>query len=555
MYGEVPLSPVVFAACDSKYFIEHGPAFIYSAADVGLDQHLHIINPSNEALSLAGILAATTTSRTTYTFEDRDFNGWTLDAERTYYACARFLVLPTILKYAERVLVLDIDGMMMNRIEFPDTSCGYFPRDPLPGTTGWEAEGTRVAAGAVYFDKSAINIAGSVADHIRGSQMVWFADQVALSTVFRQVPAEKITKFDGKFMDWEFTEGTSIWTGKGPRKYENPVYLKQKETYKLRIESVGSVLLKPRLDIPFKKFGIEKRNPYPLPPIRQHWENFTNSAAINENHDLTIEMPRWTFNSTIEEYFPTATRFLVPHVEKHNWGGGENTQFYMQTVFPWLFTVDPKGWGGGAAFVDTFDPNGLYSDKPFDDMRELTSGKSKFPQPENTTFEHCGDFIFIPLQLPHDETILHHSDISVSEFVEAICQWADTFPDAPTAVFKGHPVNLAAMLPLKEIISKYTNVKYITDYSIHDLIPKAKATYLINSGVGQEAMLHDATVVGFGRSEYEGAIIKGNIDSLDAAWHCVNTIDQIHMKTVYRRWFDWYLNDITHDSRCANPYN
>lgn len=547
MYGEVPLSPVVFAACDSKYFIEHGPAFIYSAADVGLCQHLHIINPSNEALALAGILQATSSSRTTYTFEDRDFTGWSVDAERTYYACARFLVLPTILRYAGKVLVLDIDGMIMAPIEFPKTPCGYFPREPLPGTTGWEAEGTRVAAGAVYLDSSVAAVATAVADYIKGSEMKWFADQVALSMVFRDVADEHVTKFDGKFMDWEFTEGTSIWTGKGPRKYENPVYLEQKATYTLRIENVNRVLLKPRLDIPFKKFGLEKRTPNPLPPIREHWENFTNHLAANGNVDLTIEMPRWTFNSSIEDYFAEGTKFLVPHVEKHNWGGGDNTKFYMQTVFPWLFTIDHQGWGGGAAFVDTFDPSVDYTDDAFNHMRKITNGTSKFPQPENTTFEIDGDFIFIPLQLPHDETIMYHSDISVAEFVEAVCQWADASPDAPTAVFKGHPVNLAAMLPLREIISKYSNVKYITEYSIHDLIPKAKATYLINSGVGQEAMLHDAIVVGFGRSEYEGAIINGGIDDLDDAWNMVKRINQNHMKNIYRAWYDWYLNDVTYD--------
>ena len=555
MYGEVPINPVVFAACDSKYFLEHGQAFVYSVTDNNFCCHVHIINPSEEALALAGIIRATSKTRTTYTFEDKDFKDWPADAVRTYYACSRFLVLPTILRYAGKVMVLDIDCMVMKPFAFPSTPCGYFPRDPLPGTTGWEAEGTRVAAGAVYLDSTAMNVATHVAEYIKTSEMKWFADQVALSVIFRKVPDNHITKFDGQFMDWEFIEGTAIWTGKGPRKYNNPKYVSKKESYKLRIGNVNNVLLKPRLDIPFKKFGLEVRNADPLPEIRQHWENFANSVSENDILDLTIEMPRWTFNSSIENYFPEGTKFLVPHVEKHNWGGGDNTKFYMQCAFPWLFTVDPKGWGGGASFVDEFDPSIFRNYAAFDQHRELTKNTSKFAQPTNTSFDIDDDFIFIPLQLPHDETILYHSPVSVEEFVEAVCKWAEKTPDAPVAVFKGHPVNRAAMLPLKDIISKYDNVRYVTDYSIHDLIPKAKATYVINSGVGQEAMLHDATVVGFGRSEYEGAIIKGNIDSLDTAWHCVNTIDQIHMKTVYRRWFDWYLNDITHDSRCANPYN
>jgi len=32
-------------------------------------------------------------------------------------------------------------------------------------------------------------------------------------------------------MDWEFVEGTTIWTGKGPRKYDNPTYVGKKNEF------------------------------------------------------------------------------------------------------------------------------------------------------------------------------------------------------------------------------------------------------------------------------------------------------------------------------------
>ena len=37
--------------------------------------------------------------------------------------------------------------------------------------------------------------------------------------------------FGPEFMDWEFIENTTIWTGKGPRKYDNPVYVGKKEEF------------------------------------------------------------------------------------------------------------------------------------------------------------------------------------------------------------------------------------------------------------------------------------------------------------------------------------
>ena len=49
--------------------------------------------------------------------------------------------------------------------------------------------------------------------------------------VFARVDDKDITKFDGNFMDWEFLEGTIIWTGKGPRKYENKTYLEAKKKF------------------------------------------------------------------------------------------------------------------------------------------------------------------------------------------------------------------------------------------------------------------------------------------------------------------------------------
>ncbi|MBT7350586.1 hypothetical protein HN803_07445, partial [candidate division WWE3 bacterium] len=71
MYGELPTSPVVMAACDSAYFIEHGPAFVYSADDANQDVHMHVVNPTDEVLALAGVLSATTKmARLTMSFND-----------------------------------------------------------------------------------------------------------------------------------------------------------------------------------------------------------------------------------------------------------------------------------------------------------------------------------------------------------------------------------------------------------------------------------------------------------------------------------------------------
>ena len=48
------------------------------------------------------------------------------------------------------------------------------------------------------------------------------------------VSVEDVVVFNGNFMDWEFREGTVIWTGKGRKKYDDPTYLNAKRMMALK---------------------------------------------------------------------------------------------------------------------------------------------------------------------------------------------------------------------------------------------------------------------------------------------------------------------------------
>ena len=548
MYGELPKTDVVFAACDSKYFLEHGQAFIYSANDVGKDTHVHIVNPTDDALSLAVLLNATTEVNTTFTFNDIELTG-SAEETRTYYACLRFLVLPTIIRTAKKVLVLDIDGYIMNEFAVGDVSAAYFPREALPGTTGWEAEGTRVAAGAVYIADQ--KISEMIAEEIKKQPMRWFADQIALSRVFsrlKEIPElAKIGIFDAEFMDWEFKPNTKIWTGKGPRKHDNPKYLEKKREFtRLRFEIMNTqmVMLRPRLDIPFKKMGLVLANSV-REPIRDHWQNFTDKIVYDarENGDevLVCTSPRWMFNNTIQKWFDDGVATYVPHVEEHNWSGNAETLYYMQTVFPWLFTIDGKGWSGGMTALKTFNSTSNYTDDTFNKLSEyIKSGGSKFNhlQPNRKDLGFYTKYILIPLQLPHDETIKWHSDFSAEQFVENLCKWGQD--QSIPLVFKGHPVNLAAMKPLKAIIEKYSNCYYTSEGNFQQMLEEAECVYVQNGGSGQEAMLLDKKVVVFADAEYNAAVIQGDINNLEGTWANLQQDDFEVRKQMYRRWYDWY---------------
>lgn len=564
-YGELPRESCVMAACDSKYFLEHGLAFVKSASDNNKHVHIHIINPTEEVFSLGCILQGLAKTKVTYTYNDFEFTEqWTDENKRTLYACLRFLIAPVMLQAVKETLtILDIDSIIMSDFKTPmSKSAGYFPRQPLPGTVGWEAEGTKVAAGIIFYKKNkmTLEITREVANKIRELPMQWFVDQIALNKVFTIVKERDphlLYEFDSKFMDWEFIEGTSIWTGKGPRKYDNPTYVAKKKSYNSEIEKLkeyDNIILSPRLDIAFKR-GLEKQKDSMSDPwVRKYWQDYGDKKERELKNNFRITSPRWMFNNTILEYFKDDSTIYCPHVEKKQWGGDDRCIYYMQTVFPWMMTEDTEGWAGGAKYIETFDANAEYSEEAFDKLSKYSkNGNSKYPQTKERLEMSRGKtegipFILVPMQLAHDETIKWHSDVGVWQMAIAIAEWAENTPDAPHVIFKFHPMQIADE-NYNNFGERLANMEKVAfrdgrEISIHQLFEECEAVYVINSGTGQEAMLWDLPVVTFGRADYTPACIKGNLNDLDFVWEAVKHDDHESRKRQYRRWYDWYVNKI-----------
>jgi hypothetical protein len=234
----------LFASCDSKYLHAHAPALVASAASVDNAIHLHVIDPREGDMEFLDHLssryhkiAGWPSSEFTYSTAPMWIQNPAIrqDTIRTLYATDRFIsVMTQMIARPDQYLIIDTDCLIMKHISESDLSgdVGLFLREPLPGTVGWEAQGTRVAAGAVYYSSRAMDFAQAVANRIRQGPIAWFLDQVALSETYENMKDRYSYKyFDEKFMDWEFIEGTTIWTGKGPRKYDNPVYLSKKNEF------------------------------------------------------------------------------------------------------------------------------------------------------------------------------------------------------------------------------------------------------------------------------------------------------------------------------------
>ena len=308
------------------------------------------------------------------------------------------------------------------------------------------------------------------------------------------------------------------------------------------------LLLSPRLDVMFKK-GPVPFETSPIPPIRKHWRNFVERviAEYSSRSDISfkvLELPLWQFTpELVNELKPDI--LFVPHKEAHSFPVNNcEVYYYMQTAFPWMFSVDSKGWGAGSSKYpfnnnasDTLDGVKIFRML----QNRMNDNQSKFDQPVYQSREKINlpdYYAFFPCQIPHDETIKFHSDVTVEEALERTC--IATQELEMNLVVKGHPVNPGSMQSLKEIAKKYLHVVWYDDVSIHQLIQTARCTVTVNSGVGFESLLHQVPVVTFGRSEYDCVTYKVDKDTdlgktIKLASHSIFKYDEVC--NFYNNWW------------------
>jgi len=231
----------LFASCDSVYLRVHAPALVASAAYHNNSIHINVIAPGQDDRDILDDMSSKYHKISEWPHSDFSWSMSTMyacpkDSEelRTVYACDRFISAGLVMQNHEcDLLIIDTDCLVMQHIEpILDDQVGLFLRKPLPGTQGWENAGSRVAAGAVFISQEAVPFLEKVEKRIKQGPLAWFLDQVAINEAYQAHIADyRFRYFDAQFMDWEFVEGTTIWTGKGPRKYENPTYLAKKSFF------------------------------------------------------------------------------------------------------------------------------------------------------------------------------------------------------------------------------------------------------------------------------------------------------------------------------------
>jgi hypothetical protein len=232
IYGELPKTNVLFSACDNNYFFDHACSFILSADKNNFNTHIHIVNPSADTIALTSKLKSLVKNNLTFSFNDVDITNWDPAWLYPYYASLRFLVLPEIVKHADKVITLDIDSLILKPFEFPKKSIGYFLREENTKLlTDWEREGSRVNAGIVYFNANSLYYIRNLIKILNSLDLQWYRDQIALYRAIKQVPINSCHIFGNEFSDSDFLEDSFIWAGKGDRKYYSTSYLSKKNYY------------------------------------------------------------------------------------------------------------------------------------------------------------------------------------------------------------------------------------------------------------------------------------------------------------------------------------
>lgn len=194
--------------------------------------------------------------------------------------------------------------------------------------------------------------------------------------------------------------------------------------------------------------------------------------------------------------------------------------FYQQMHMRELFTLDTDGWGADAS-NNTFKPGDVNDKEAKVFCQALSahihaSGTSKIDQVGGTS-DTPSNFILVPLQIPRDYTIKHHSPVTVRYFVDSIMSWAE---ESNTHVcIKMHPHNKMDR-DLHQAVEEGTQVSdYVhkVEGNINELIRRSSGLFVINSGTGFEGLIHGKPVATFGDCDYRRVTFNADLRRLDQA--------------------------------------
>lgn len=245
-------NPLIYAACDKKYFQKHAYAFIKSAFQAQHDVHIIVSPEPGEKLEERKRSLQKYLDIFARKF-DTSINTLTIEAVADPRACAkisnrkerivfyqslRFFYINKILSNNDRpVYMMDIDSLV--RKPLPSIHKGnlgiYLRLDNKTGKNRDEVLGMKVLAAMIYCTQPSAEFFKKVVEYIDTHPRKYFLDQRAIYEVYLE--DKSVAVFDlakEKILDWSFNNKSSVWTAKGKRRRRDPVYIHERLQYEDR---------------------------------------------------------------------------------------------------------------------------------------------------------------------------------------------------------------------------------------------------------------------------------------------------------------------------------
>lgn len=272
----------------------------------------------------------------------------------------------------------------------------------------------------------------------------------------------------------------------------------------------------------------------------QAFEKMTFDCLATIGYDVSIQ-PRHPHHP--QELSEMAIRVFA-HLNRRDC---EGELFYKQMHMCNLFTMDTEGWGADHSrsqqAPDSSQIDGQVAAQFCQTLSSslLVSGSSKAAQPPlDLPLDLPDRYIFVAIQRPLDYVQIHHSKVSVPDFIRILSDWGKRTGNH--IVMKLHPYNVhdpGIAEWAAECTQDAPNLS-LQEGNIHPLIQRAQGVMVINSGVGFESLIHGKPVVTFGNCDYKWATFQATPQTVDEAFAYISEFGPPQREQVHKFVYHYY---------------
>lgn len=245
----------VYAACDTKYFDDFGKVLVNSIQQNSNNNiHLHLFNPRDDQIEFCKQKNVSLTYEyVTLDAMSNAANRWASAPadpaeklkydriitsmskgsdtsiieriQKTYFACARFIRLASILKPGQPAFAIDVDAVV--RSTLPPLSGKDFYLHHITGRKARFLAGGIYLTGAEGGDNFLKEYAALLQHNLDTDYIYWGLDQDLMDSV---VPKYNYGGLPITYIDWDMRSESYIWTAKGSRK-DLEIFVNEQKKY------------------------------------------------------------------------------------------------------------------------------------------------------------------------------------------------------------------------------------------------------------------------------------------------------------------------------------